>query len=68
MTKKIAKQVVAAKKMFAAFDAAEARAQVENRQLSDKEYAGLGYVFDEERHCWTPDIPKEVFRIALAGN
>jgi hypothetical protein len=61
-TTKIAKQVVAAKKMIAAVDAAEAAAKARGRELTDKELVKLGYV-EKPKGCFSLPISS---RVALA--
>jgi len=60
----VAKQVIAAKRMIAAVDAAEAKAAAEGRQLTDAELKKLGYV-EEEGGTWHLPIPVHISKIIL---
>jgi hypothetical protein len=56
---KIAKQVIAAKKMIAAVDAAEKAAEERGNPLTDEELKKLGYV-ETEGNVWELPIPMHI--------
>lgn len=65
LSPKVAKQVIAAKNVIAAVDAAEAAAKAAGRELTDEELKNLGYV-ETEGGVWELPIPVHVAKIIAA--